>query len=80
MLTGNVRMQAPWELHLGDTVRLRKPHPCGSYEWEIVRVGADIGIRCRQCGRRVLLTRRAFRRRVKTLIPRGEPIAVISDQ
>jgi len=55
MLTRNVRMQAPWELHLGDTVRLRKPHPCGSYEWEIVRVGADIGIRCCQCGRRVLL-------------------------
>jgi len=61
-------MQAPLQLHLGDIVRLRKPHPCGSYEWEIVRVGADIGIRCRQCGRRVLLTRRDFRRRLKSMV------------
>jgi len=61
-------MQAPLQLHLGDIVRLRKPHPCGSYEWEIVRVGADIGIRCRQCGRRVLLPRRDLRRRLKSLI------------
>jgi hypothetical protein len=60
-------MQAPLQLHLGDIVRLRKPHPCGSFEWEIVRVGADIGIRCRQCGRRVLLPRPAFRRRVKSV-------------
>ncbi|HUW13242.1 MAG TPA: DUF951 domain-containing protein [Anaerolineae bacterium] len=62
-------MPAPLQLHLGDIARLRKPHPCGSYEWEIVRVGADIGIRCRQCGRRVLLSRRDFRRRLKRMVP-----------
>jgi len=61
-------MKRPLEVHLGDIVRLRKPHPCGGYEWEIVRVGADIGIRCCQCGRRVLLPRHAFERRVKRIV------------
>jgi hypothetical protein len=57
---------------LGDVVRLKKKHPCGSFEWQVVRLGADIGIRCRLCGRRVLLERRVFERRVTELISRGE--------
>ncbi len=60
------------EIRLGDVVRLRKKHPCGGYEWRVVRVGADIGIKCCTCGRRVLLPRRAFERRVKTFVSRGE--------
>ena len=59
------------EVKLGDVVRLRKVHPCGGYEWEVVRLGADIGIKCLKCGRRVLLERRVFERRVKALLPRG---------
>jgi hypothetical protein len=58
------------DLQLNDQVRLRKPHPCGSYEWKIVRVGADIGLECMQCGRRVLLPRRELSRRLKTIFPR----------
>ena len=58
------------DIQLGDVVRMRKQHPCGSYEWEVVRLGADIGIRCRQCGRRVLLPRNRFVRQVKTLVSR----------
>ena len=46
------------DLQLNDTLRLRKPHPCGSYEWIVVRLGADIGLECKNCGRRVMLTRR----------------------
>lgn len=61
------------EIHLGDVVRMRKPHPCGGSEWEVVRLGADIGIRCRKCSRRVLLPRSQFLRQVKALIGRGEP-------
>ncbi len=53
---------------LGDTVRLRKPHPCGSHEWTVVRVGADIGLKCCQCERRILLTRREFERRLERVI------------
>ena len=59
------------EILLGDVVRLRKKHPCGGYEWEVVRLGADIGIRCLTCGRRVLLPRSTFEKRVKTFIRRG---------
>lgn len=60
------------EIRLGDVVRMRKPHPCGSYQWEVVRLGADIGIHCSGCGRRVLMPRRDFLRQVKTLIARRE--------
>ncbi len=63
----------PLEIRLGDVVRLRKPHPCGGFEWTVVRLGADIGIRCLGCGRRVLLPRRDFERRVKAFVRRGEP-------
>ncbi len=59
------------EVRLSDVVRLRKVHPCGGYEWEVFRLGADIGIRCRTCGRRVLLERRVFEKRVKAFISRG---------
>lgn len=55
-------------IQLGDVVRLRKPHPCGSHEWTVVRVGADIGLKCDTCGRRVLLTRREFERRLEKVV------------
>ena len=61
------------EISLGDVVLLKKRHPCGSYEWQVVRLGADIGIKCRECNRRVLLERRDFERRVKEFVLRGEP-------
>jgi len=60
------------EIKMGDVVRLKKKHPCGSYEWEVVRLGADIGIKCVKCQRRVLLERSIFERRVKTFVSRGE--------
>jgi len=60
------------EIKLGDRVRLKKKHPCGGEEWEVVRVGADIGIKCLKCQRRLLLERRAFERRIKTFLSRGQ--------
>jgi len=59
------------DIRLGDVVRLRKAHPCGGYDWEVFRLGADIGIRCLTCGRRVLLPRSLFEKRVKTFLSRG---------
>jgi len=53
---------------LGDIVRLRKKHPCGSYEWEIVRLGVDIGLVCQDCGRRILLPRSEFNKRLKQIV------------
>jgi hypothetical protein len=58
------------DLQLNDRLRLRKPHPCGSYEWTVTRLGADIGIECAVCKRRVMLTRRELARRVKTMLPK----------
>ncbi len=60
----------PMDIRLGDVVRLRKPHPCGGDEWEVVRLGADIGIKCQTCGHRLLLPRRKFEKRVKKLVSR----------
>ncbi len=58
---------------LGDVVRLRKPHPCGGDEWVVVRIGADIGLRCVKCQRRVLLSRREFERRLASVVRRAQP-------
>ncbi|NWF77295.1 MAG: DUF951 domain-containing protein [Chloroflexi bacterium] len=60
------------DIKLGDIVRLRKAHPCGSYEWEVVRVGADIGLKCLKCQRRVLLARSTFERRLKNVVAKKD--------
>jgi hypothetical protein len=56
------------EFQLGDVIKLRKPHPCGSYDWTIVRLGADLGLRCVKCERRVLLPRSTVERRMKGFV------------
>jgi hypothetical protein len=56
------------DLGLEDILRLRKPHPCGGYDWKVVRLGADIGLECQTCGRRVLLPRRELSRRLKAVV------------
>jgi hypothetical protein len=68
----------PLELFLDDVVRLRKPHPCGSFEWTVVRLGADIGLRCHGCKRKVLLPRREVEKRLKTFVSRGPDYAIAS--
>jgi hypothetical protein len=66
------------DLQLNDIVCLRKPHPCGGYEWKVVRLGADIGLECLNCGRRVLLSRRKLARRMKTMLPRADDATINS--
>ncbi len=60
------------EIKLGDVVRLKKKHPCSGDEWQVVRLGADIGLKCLTCQHQVLMERGVFERRVKTLVSRGE--------
>lgn len=64
----------PLPLYLDDVVVLRKAHPCGADTWRIVRLGADIGVRCGGCGRRVLITRSELERDIKRFVERG-PLA-----
>jgi hypothetical protein len=61
------------ELFLGDVVRLRRTHPCGSDEWLVDRLGADIGLKCRGCGRHVMLDRRTLESRLAAFVSRGDP-------
>jgi len=68
------------ELHIGDRVRLRKPHACGGNEWVVVRLGADIGLECTTCGKRILLERRKLARRLKTVLPSAEEKAQAQKQ
>ena len=65
-------MPEPFEIHVGDIVRLRKQHPCGGWEWRVVRTGADIGIVCQTCRRRLTMPRHKFRRSVKSIERRSE--------
>ena len=49
-------------------VRLKKKHPCGGLDWKVVRIGADIGLRCMKCQRRVLMPRSTLDRRLKSVV------------
>jgi hypothetical protein len=66
-----VTMAAPLELRIGDRLRLRKEHPCGSRDWEVVRLGADIGLVCDGCGHRILMDRLDVERRFTAYLARG---------
>ena len=59
-------------IQAGDIVALRKAHPCGEVNWEITRVGADIGLRCLGCSHIIMLPRHEFRRRMHRLVRRAE--------
>jgi hypothetical protein len=59
-------------LLLGDVVRLRRAHPCGTDTWLVDRLGADIGLRCQGCGRHVLIDRPTLERRLAGFVSRGD--------
>lgn len=57
---------------LYDIVEMKKKHPCGVNRWEIVRMGADIKIKCTGCGRLIMMTRRDFEKRMKKVLEKAE--------
>jgi len=59
------------EIRLGDKVKMRKAHPCGSEEWSVIRIGADIKIKCLGCGRIVMMDRAEFIKRRKKVVQQG---------
>jgi len=68
-------MIIPFEL--GDTVQMRKTHPCGSDTWVVIRTGADVKIRCCGCGRVVMMDRNLFEKRMKKVIKKASPDAPV---
>lgn len=56
------------EYRLNSVVVMKKPHPCGTNEWTIIRVGADIKIKCNACGRTIMLPRIEFNKKLKKVI------------
>jgi len=58
------------DLELNDILKLKKSHPCGGYEWKVIRLGADIGLECQTCQRHILLSRREVRNRLKKNLKR----------
>ena len=66
-----MRVAVPLDLRIGDRLRLRRAHPCGSRDWEVVRLGADIGLVCTGCGHRILMDRLTVERRFTAYLARG---------
>lgn len=58
----------PEKFEIGDIVTLKKPHPCGSKDWEILRVGADFRLKCRGCGHQIMVPRRLVEKNTKAKI------------
>lgn len=55
------------EIHVGNIVKLKKQHPCGSYEWQVLREGADFRLQCVGCGHQVMMPRRSLEKSVKEI-------------
>ena len=56
------------KISVGDNIITKKPHPCGCSEWTVLRVGADIKIKCVQCGRIIMLSATEFEKRLKKIV------------
>lgn len=52
---------------VGDVIRMKKPHPCGSYEWEILRVGADFRLKCAGCGHQIMVSRKLVEKNARQI-------------
>ena len=55
------------DIHVGDVLELKKAHPCGSHEWEILRVGADFRLKCTGCGHQIMVPRRLVEKNTKEI-------------
>lgn len=64
------------DVEVGDVVVLRKVHPCGSEMWEVTRIGADIGLKCAGCGRRLMLPRGKFNKSFKKYVSHASSLEI----
>ena len=61
------------DIHIGDKLKMKKPLPCGSQEWEVLRVGIDFRLKCCGCGHMIMIPRKQAEKNVKLIIPKEEP-------
>lgn len=62
------------DIHVGDRLQLKKEHPCGSREWQVLRVGMDFKLRCCGCGREVMLPRSKAEKNIRSIEREGEKL------
>ena len=67
----------PMDIRVGDVLTMKKKHPCGCAEWEVLRVGMDFRLRCRGCAREVMIPRTKAERGLKSLLRTGENLEEI---
>lgn len=60
------------EFNLGDIIRLKKQHPCGSSEWEVLRVGIDFRLKCQGCGHQIMIPRKQVEKSIKPVKEKKE--------
>ncbi len=59
------------DIKVGNIVRLKKQHPCGSSEWEVLRIGADFRLKCLGCGHQIMIARKLVEKNVKEIKEKG---------
>ena len=62
----------PMDIHVGDVLELKKQHPCGSHDWEVLRMGADFRLRCMGCGHQIMVTRKLVEKNTRELKKRAK--------
>lgn len=60
------------ELNIGDIIKMKKQHPCGTNEWELMRVGMDIRLKCKGCGHQVMLPRKQVEKAFRGFIEKSD--------
>ena len=68
------------DIRIGDVVRMKKQHPCGSYEWEILRVGMDFRMRCAGCGHQVMMPRKPAEKYIRQIVNDPERLKKASEK
>ena len=56
---------------VGDIIKMKKKHPCGSFEWEVLRVGADFRLKCVGCGHQIMIARKLVEKNTKEIKKQG---------
>ncbi len=56
------------DIQVGNILKLKKPHPCGSSEWEVLRIGADFRLKCKGCGHQIMIPRTDVEKNIKKIL------------